>query len=228
MLISLCIPCGNRLPDLRQAMPHIVRAANASPPVQIAVLDYNSSDGLDQLIEHTPVTPLANGNVLTCSKYIGRSHFHKAHAFNLAMLAGIGEYCVLMPADGCPAMGYVQALRQLIAEGCVWMCSAELCGIVCCRRQEFIAAGGYDERFEFYGPEDRDLHLRLQRRGGKFCLVPPGLLCVIPTPDNDKVRNYRLLLSKREMSRRMRPILDENTAAGTLTANAGQEWGRWT
>jgi hypothetical protein len=107
------------------------------------------------------------------------------------------------------------------------MRASELCGIFACQHGEFINAGGYDERFEFYGPEDRDLDLRLQRRGSEFGLVPNGLMSVIPTSDEDKVKNFRLKLSKQGMGRLMRPIFEENIANGVLVANQGREWGQW-
>jgi hypothetical protein len=100
-------------------------------------------------------------------------------------------------------------------------------GILVCQREEFVAAGGYDERFEFYGAEDKDLEARLTRRGGKFGLMPDGAARVIRTPQEAKLRNYRLPLSKKEMIERAHVILDQNNAAGTMVANVGREWGRW-
>jgi len=66
-----------------------------------------------------------------------------------------------------------------------------VCGIIFCKKDEFISAGGYDERIEFYGGEDRDLDSRLVRRGTKFGLVPKGLMSVIRTPNSQKIKNYR-------------------------------------
>lgn len=215
MLLSLCVPVHNRLHDLRLTLPYLLAQAQASPPVEIVILDYGSTDGL-----------AAPAGVVY--RRYEAEYFHKAHAFNLAVLAGGGEYCVLLGADAMPQPGYVPALRGLIEQGCVWMRGDRLRGIVCVKRQEFVDAGGYDERFEFYGPEDRDLEARLARRGGKFGLVPDGLMAVIPTGPEDKVRNFRLKLSRREMSRRMRPIFEANEAAGLLVANEGRGWGQWT
>jgi GT2 family glycosyltransferase len=132
-----------------------------------------------------------------------------------------------MGADAVLAPNYVHELRKLIDSGCIWMRGKHYKGILCCQREEFVAAGGYDERFELYGAEDRDLEARLRRRGGKFGLVPDGLVSVIRTSNKDKVKNYRLNLSKREMSRRNHKILDENNANGVLVANESKEWGSW-
>ncbi len=225
-LISLCIPVHNRTYDLKKTMPYIIEAANASPPVEIAVLDYNSPDDLARYIEAVNHVMFGNDVSMIYHKYTGKIYFHKAHAFNLAILMSHGEYFVLMGSDAYPEVGYVAMLRTLIAQGCQWMHARELCGIVACERKAFIAAGGYDERFEFYGPEDRELDERMMRRGLKFGEVPRGLMHVIETPNEEKVKNYRLELSKREMSHRMHLIYDENKANNVLTANPGG-WGKW-
>mgnify|MGYP001573245205 FL=1 len=217
MLVSLCVPIHNKLHDLKQTMPYLVTAAQASPPVEIVVLDYGSTDGLFEYVS----------GLVIYHRY-DSEYFHKAHAFNLAILASKGEYFVLLGADAFPHQDYIKVIRELISQGCIWMRANELCGIITCQREEFINAGGYDERFEFYGPEDRDLDLRLQRRGGKFGLVPNGLMSVIPTSNEDKVKNFRLKLSRREMSKLMRPIYEENSANYVLVANQGQAWGQWT
>ena len=227
MLISLCIPVHNRTHDLKRTMPYIIEAANASPPVEIAVLDYNSPDDLSRFIQAVNHIKFDDDVSMMYRKYVGRTHFHKAHAFNLAILMSHGEYFVLMGADAYPESGYIAMLRTLIDQGYQWMHGRDLCGIVACERKAFIDAGGYDERFEFYGPEDRDLDDRMMRRGLKFGAVPRGLMHVIPTPDEDKVKDYGVNLSKRQMSKLMRRIYDENNANALLVANQGKLWGQW-
>jgi len=49
-LISICIPCKNRTYDLKKTIPHIIRAANISPPVEIVVINYGSEDDLNEYI----------------------------------------------------------------------------------------------------------------------------------------------------------------------------------
>jgi GT2 family glycosyltransferase len=192
-----------------------------SPPGEVSVVDYNSTDGLGEYIESLDAPELVY------NRYEGREHYHIAHAYNLAVLASTGDYVAIMGADAVLAPNYVHELRKLIDSGCIWMRGKHYKGILCCQREEFVAAGGYDERFELYGAEDRDLEARLRRRGGKFGLVPDGLVSVIRTSNKDKVKNYRLNLSKREMSRRNHKILDENNANGVLVANESKEWGSW-
>ena len=189
-LISFCIPCGDRAHDLVKTMPYLLAAAENSPPVEIVIIDYNSRE---------PVADLFNGHPCRIERYEGRDHYHLAHAYNMAALASTGDYITIMGADAVPADTFVTEARKLIADGCVWMRGPYYKGILVCKREEFIAAGGYDERFEFYGGEDKELEARLNRRGSKFGLMPKGLVRTIKTPNSQKVKNYRLPLTKRQM-----------------------------
>jgi hypothetical protein len=211
-------------------MPHLIAAANTSPPVEIMILDYNSPDDLaDYTSDVIENDSLIDGNFIAYAKYTGCPYYRMAHARNLSVLASSGEYIVILSADIYPVVEFVEMIRGMIeASGYVWIRGNKYRGAIVCKRQEFIVLGGYDERFEFYGPEDRDLEMRLCRLGGKFGLLPPGLLHVIPTPDSEKVKNYRLNLSKAEMSRLMLPAFEENEADGVIVANQGGEWGQWT
>jgi len=228
MMISVCIPCMNRAYDLKQTLPSNIEAANASSPVEIVILDYNSQDGLEEYINNTRETiSLADGNLLTYAKYTGRSYYHMAHARNLSVLASSGEYINISNADVFFAEDYFKIIRELLlSRKPVWIKPPQRhLGILICQRQEFIDAGGFDERFEFYGPEDKDLILRLQRRGGKFVSCPSKIISQIRTPNSEKVKNYRLALSKQEMSKLMKPIYEENVRNRVMVANEGVEWG---
>lgn len=229
-LISLCIPVHARTYDLKKTMLYLIEAANASPPVEILILDYNSPDDLEEymgVVGSVAGVLLEGGSRVSYVKYSGRDHYHMAHARNLSVKASAGEYIVTLSADIFPSVDFVSVVREMLAEGdYVWMHGKRYTGAVVCERGEFVAAGGYDERFEFYGPEDTDLNARLTRRGGKMGRLPAGLLSVVKTPNEEKIRNYRLQLSKREMHQRMKAIYEENERNQIVVANEGKEWGQ--
>jgi hypothetical protein len=225
MRISFCIPVMNRLHDLERAMPHMIAAANASPPVEIAVLDYNSSDGLRRFMEYTIQGAYLNEAGIVYTRYEGREHYHMAHAWNLAVKCSTGDYITIMGADAVPAVDFVVKARRLIDQGCVWMRGPHYKGIATIQRQEFIDAGGFDERFEFYGGEDKELEQRLIRRGHPPCIMPDGAVRTLRTGNPAKVKNFRADLSKYEMMSIGRAIREQNAAAGLLVANEGQAWG---
>lgn len=226
MIISLCVPCMNRTYDLKKVMPSWIKAANASPPVEIVVLDYNSQDDLQEYVDKArDELDITSGNRLICPKYDRREYFHMAHARNLSVLSSAGDYVVCSCADIGLAENFFEVVRSLINTGAVWMRPSRYRGVVVVKREEFIDAGGYDERFEFYGPEDNDLEERLFRRKGKFAEYPWRLLDPITTLKEDKFKNYRIK-SRLKIKNAMRPFYEENKANQVLRVNK-DGWGKW-
>lgn len=227
MQISICIPCHGRAYDLAESMPYLIEAANRGAPAEIAVLDYNSPDDVLAVVEWGRKMRLAPGVMLTYNRYTGRDYYHLTHAWNLAVKCSRWRYVAIMGADAILAPEYLVEARKLIAGKARWMRGPHYKGIVIVERSLFYQLGGYDERMEFYGSEDRDLEARLVRSGAAFGLMPDNLVRTIRTPDTLKVGRYRLSLSKAEMSERNRAIYEENEQRGVITVNAGQEWGAW-
>ena len=226
MIISYCIPCMNRTHDLKKTLPLTIQAANESPPVEIVVVNYNSQDDLDDYMIGCGGAVLESGNLLTYKKYTGREHYHMAHAQNLAMLSGSGEYLVNVGADVIPAIDFFSVIRSLIKRhsNIVWMMSSRY-GMPVIRKDEFIAAGGHDERLEFYGKTDKDLHSRLWRRNKGVIMYPSDILTTIPTAKDQKHRNYSLKSAHR-MKILNRDIYEENMRNEVLTVNP-DGWGSW-
>ncbi len=226
-LISYTIPCHKRQADLVQALPSVIAAANASPPVEVVLVDYANERPLaDWALDCQHVLqPPNRWQVVT---YRGRDHYHMAHARNLSIKASTGDYVVISSADICPAPDYFSIVRQRLEETSADWLKADLCyvGVIVCRRQALLDAGGYDERFEGYGSEDKDLILRLHRRG---LVSAPYLACdhltMFRTPNAEKIKHYRLPWTKTAMLKAGSLILRENVKAGVLVANAGCEWG---
>lgn len=225
MLISLCVPCMNRSYDLKKSLPSMLEAAGNSPPVEIAIVDYNSTDDLAQYIQSVFRMPIPTGVQLLYRKYTARDFFQMAHARNLSVLLSTGDVICIMSADVLPAPDYVAEVRRAFSNGTIWA-HGDFPALLSIRRGEFIDAGGFDERFEFYGPEDRDFSARLLRRGLRPTILPRGLLSINRTPNMEKVKNYRLPLSKREMGDQMWAVYLENCKLGVLRANP-DGWGAW-
>jgi len=226
--ISVCIPCMNRTHDLEQIMPSLIQAANNSPPIEIVILDYNSQDRLAEFMQETALAELlTDSNELTYRKYTGRDYYHMAHARNLSALASSGDYILISSADVYMLPDYLSIMRKKISEGYTWLHHSDrFVGVVCIERQEFISAGGFDERFEFYGKEDKDLIARLLRRGASHTQMP-DLLSLIPTPWADKLINYRGNPSRSQVSKYSKAIYQSNIDSGVLVVNQDKGWGLW-
>jgi len=226
MVISLCIPCMNRTYDLKKIMASLVKAANASPPVEVMLLDYGSQDDLFRYFFDSG-HKFKNENVLSYT-YISRDYFHMAHARNLSVLASKGDYVVISSTDIELDESFFAVIREHIEKDApTWLHFKNETGVITVKRDEFIAAGGFDERFEFYGSEDKDLYLRLLRRGAPHVIMPGKLFHAIRTPDEVKIQNYRLKITKKEMDERGKVFYYENIQNGVLVANP-EGWGAWT
>lgn len=235
LLISLCVPCMGRTRDLREALPLIVSTANASPPCEIVVLNYSSPDELDAYMDTMmAVTPLADGNFWTYRILEGKTYYNSPHARNLCVVAAHGDYIMQLATDALPRPEMVSTIRATLeAHHPVWMSEYYHLGrYIVCRRDEFMAMGGYDERLNLYAPEDKDISARLKRRGGSWARFSNDLLGEIKTPYREKLRYLdtrgmeQVGQKKMAMARLMQPIYFENVERGTLVANP-EGWGRW-
>ncbi len=233
MTLTIAIPCHSRLEDLLLSLGSIVAAANASPPVELLIIDYGGAVDIAAALEAPlQACPLDSPNTLRVVQYRKRKYFHCTHARNLGIRCATGEYVLASSADVELEPNAVAVIRALIDEkGPTWLRPYTERrrhlepGFIVAKRTELLEAGGFDERFEYYGPDDRDLASRLERRGGRCALYPYEVYRVRPTPSALQANGYRKRISKKRMSDKGRVLYIENVAAGVLIANEGVDWG---
>jgi len=223
MVISYCIPIRNRLEDVKLSLVEVIKAAKRSPPIEIAILDYGSDDGLEEYVKTLP--QLNHGNSIKYTRPANYKYYHMAHARNLSMLAGSGDYLVGANADNLISGYFFHVIRVLIDLGAVWITPDPWSSLLIIKKEEFVACGGFDERFEFYGPEDKEIVERLYRRGKSHKKYSRSLICAIYTDNDKKMSGYRLKLMKRTAHKEGWKILLENREKELLVANP-DGWGR--
>lgn len=226
--ISYCIPCHKRIDDLLSCMNCIVAAANASPPIEIVIIDYG---------DQPPIAPLLEGyraqlhpnNSLIIREYRHRAHYHMAHARNLTIRTATGEYLVIAATDIAPRVQFFHTIRELLsADSYTYLRSltSGYIGVITVRRDELIAAGGFDERFEFYGSEDKELNARLNRRGARIGYYDLDALIELKrTAYEDKHKHYRMSWSRRKLWVHNKAICQDNEQRHVLVANEDIDWG---
>ena len=203
----------NRTYDLKKSMPYIIESARLSPPVEIFVLNYGSKDDLDEYIKTQPK------DLITYMK-VKREFYNSPEARNIAQLNSKGDYGIQWACDSYCKPEFINVIRELIKkEHPAWMAEGWMGRAITCRKDEFIASGGYDERFNYYAPEDRDFCSRLHRRGGKFIKFSSKLIWDAPTSWKTKLSNLNKKGSHREQLKKMHAIYDENNRTGALRAN---------
>jgi len=228
ILVSYAITCHKRTPDLLSVMPSVVNAANQSPPVEIVIVDYGKQEPLERVLNKFR-DGLSRENRLLVKVYRKRPYYHMGHARNLALKCANGEYIVVGASDIFLELDFFSAVRENFNRtNSTYLRSMTTgyIGILACRRDSLLDIGGWDERFEFYGPEDKDVLHRLDRNGaviGYYDL--DKLIRIIRTTNDQRTANYRVKMSKQEMSALGRQILEENDAKGVIVANEGISWG---
>lgn len=225
MLISILIHSMNRAYDLKESMPYVIESANQSPPVEILVLNYSSTDDLDEymsqeIMKETMGGYLKKGNFFTYISAMGRKFYSSPEARNIAQIESKGKYGIQWACDSYCKPEFIKVIRDLIEkENPVWLCEGWMGRAVTCRKDEFINSGGYDLRFNYYAPEDKDICQRLHRRGGKFVQFPSDLIWDTPTSWKTKLANIQKEGSHMAQLREMNLIYQENCEKGVLVAN---------
>jgi hypothetical protein len=216
----------------------VVVAANASPPVEIVVVDYANEGALGPVVRDA-CWNLKAPNTVRVPIYRGRAYYHMAHARNVSIRASTGEYVVITSTDIQPTEAFFPAIRTRVRETDRpdWLrpvdthrrqpLASAFVGVIVCRRQALIDAGGYDEQFEFYGSEDKDLQARLERRGARWVDYSANpILTMDRTLNDDKVAHYREKHTKTTMMKMGFEILRKNVAEGRMHGNPDDpRWG---
>lgn len=207
-LISYSVPCHKRVEDLFATQHSVLVATTEYPNVEVIHVDYGNTPSLWTYDWAKAVRVEAD-------------YFHMAHARNVGIKAATGDIIVAFLADQIVAPDFFSVIREQLEPGTFlkWFETFVFW------REDILAAGGFDERFEFYGPEGKELTDRLQRRGLKVKPIPKRIVSQIPTPDAKKVQHYREKLTKHQMHARGMAIWRENQAANLLVANQGVNWG---
>ena len=156
-MLTVIVTCMGRLHHMRQSLPLLV----LQPGIRCIVVDYGCPDRVGDWTEQNfPEVDVVRAGPVT--------HFNVAKARNLGARHARAPWLCFMDADTLVAPGFMQQRMDALREKCFYRaepCPQELVGLVICPRADFEKIGGYDEVFEGWACEDRDLYARLRRSG---------------------------------------------------------------
>jgi glycosyltransferase involved in cell wall biosynthesis len=180
--ISIVTTCKGRLSMLQQSLPRMV----TQPRAEVIVVDYDCPDGAGAWVAtEYPAVRLV--------RVADAPLFNIARARNLGARAARGEWLCFVDSDILLEARFIeQALPRLRAGAFYTMASPEpdAGGSTVCRRADFVALEGYDEVLQDWGPEDRDLYIRLVARGCAHETLPGDWIQVIKHDDAARVNFY--------------------------------------
>lgn len=199
--VSFCTTCMGRLQHLAQTLPQNIVDNLDYPRVEFVVVDYNSQDGLAEWVRRH-LSHWIKAGILNYYHYPAPGSFHMAHAKNMAHRLATGEILCNMDADNFTGKGFAHYLNHAMQETGTFIRTNTIetsrqiyrgggGGRIAVPREAFYAAGGYDEVFERWGPDDLDFHARLKRIGYKFRSLSPKYLNFIRHENALRNRNYR-------------------------------------
>jgi hypothetical protein len=202
--VGFAITCKGRTQHLEETLPQNLRD-NAK--ARLVLVNYNSPDHLDDFIRTNHMGALESGR-LSVYRFTEPGSFRMAHAKNLAHRLAIlegADALVNMDADNYAGPDFDRYVAERLSENRVFlwanMRKGELeytkrrgiSGRIAVTRHAFLAAGGYDEVFAEWGPDDKDFNTRLRRLGFAAHEIDLRYLNAVNHNDKMRFREYRHL-----------------------------------
>jgi hypothetical protein len=201
--IVFCTTCKGRTMHLSKTLPFNIACAANFHNSKFVVLDYGSTDNLQEYIQQNHADDIESGR-LTVYSYKYSGPFHMAHAKNMVHRLGIlegGSVLVNLDADNYTSFGFSEYLQRKFAKNrnkFMWAHQADLVdrprggisGRIVVRAHDFLKVGGYDEKYSTWGPDDKDFHARLRRMGLTGEEIEERYLYLIPHGPGMRFQEY--------------------------------------
>jgi hypothetical protein len=202
MRIAFCTTCKGRAQHIKQTLPkNLADNADYEDAVFI-ILDYGSQDDLIPYLKAEHQADTDAGRLVVYSRD-NDGPFRMAHAKNIAHRLGIlhgAEILVNLDADNYTGRSFARYvageferiedrgfLRGRMVKGFM---PRGISGRIVVTSKAFLKAGGYDERYNDWGPDDWDFSARLRRLGYEPFDIPVQHLSGHNHPDRIRFRDY--------------------------------------
>jgi len=226
--ISFCTTCMNRLNDLSKTLiPNILDNIDY-PNVEFVLLNYNSSDELEQWVQKNLMSYIESG-VLVYFKTTEPEYYSMPHSRNVAFKAATGEIVNSVDADNYTHKGFAAIINRMAECRKRWAVFAKgkkaIHGRIGYYKNEFLDIGGYDEGLTGYGFDDHNLLYRAMCMGFRLMWWGNKYFARIKT---DKINVMVNMKEKdwRKTERRNREISMDRLKKRELIANIDHHWGK--
>lgn len=194
-----CTTCRNRTPHLKLTLP---KNLSDNPGSRFVIVNYNTEDDMMDYLSSKHTADIESGR-LTVYSYLADTKYKFSHAKNLAhrlaLLEG-GEILVSLDADNFAGSGFATLAEDqfdCVEDPFLWarmrkgITPRGINGRIAVGARTFLKLGGYDEvKFQEWGSEDKDFHLRLEMAGHQGIEIPPSYLRAITHNDKVRFRDY--------------------------------------
>ncbi len=198
--ISLCTVVKNRFDHIVITLKHNINIAKKyAGQIDLNILDYNSTDGLEAyLFEQAWFLEAIENNLLTYYKNYDAKYYHRTLPKNKIHFLAKGTYLINIDADNFVDENYLNYCLLMIKKELHFFLrpshqnSAGAFGRIMIYHKDFKKIGGYNLNIENYGFEDSEITLRLKKIGIKQIVTPNNLhLAFIDHDDKLRVANEK-------------------------------------
>lgn len=189
----------NRLHHVRLTIPANIEDNSDYDNFEYILLDYNSSDGLEDWVKDEMAPHLKSGRL----KYYRTEEpkfFDRTHSRNLVFKLAEGEVLCNMDADNFTGKGYATYINEEFNKDREIFIVADTkkrfyflrnaFGRFCCSKEAYLNIRGMDESMGSYGCETLDLYERLELLGLKEVVIKNiNFLRAISHTDEERVEN---------------------------------------
>jgi GT2 family glycosyltransferase len=207
--VAFCITCKNRTQHLKLTL---AKNLADNPGSKFILLDYGSEDDLREWVRANFSKAIHKGH-LAIYHYPTVRPFRMAHAKNMAhhlgMLEG-GTILVNLDADNFTGPNFNEYISGKFAENpnvFLWANRNQPAAVrypkgcngrIAVSAKAFLKVGGYDEKYETWGPDDKDFTFRLKRLGYDPAEIERFYLDVVLHGDRMRFKEYPHVLERWE------------------------------
>jgi len=199
-MIVFCTTCKNRTQHLQQTLPKNLADNADYKNCKFLVLGYGAGQNdLRGYIDNIHVNAIESGR-LVYYDFLATGPFHMAHAKNMAHRLGIlegGDILVNLDADNFTGPNFAAHVDKKFDSGIFMWAKMQpgvldrgISGRIVVSADAFIKAGGYDEKYDAWGHDDKDFNARLRRLGYKGIEIDPAYLSAVKHNDKMRFREY--------------------------------------
>ena len=181
--ISFCTVAMNRLAHIKATFIRNILENIDYPELEFNLLDYNSTDGLEEWAKQE-LKEYIDAGIVNYYKTGTPDYFQRSHSRNMIFKLSSGDIICNVDADNFCGAGFANYINEVMCKDknieSSFLVSARKLkeeedrnayGRIAVNKEDFFALKGFDERMEGYGFEDTDFINRLQKRGKTPLLI---------------------------------------------------------
>ena len=203
--IVFAITCKGRVQHIEQTLPKNIKDNEGYSNAKFVLLDYGSQDNLAGYLKSNHQKDISSGRLVVYS-FPEAESFKMAHAKNMAHRVGIlegADILVNLDADNYTEYGFASYIAQEFKKSkdiFLWARMIKdkegrlprgISGRIVVSKHAFLNAGGYDEKYDTWGPDDKDFTARLRRLGYYAQEIEPKYLRAILHNDRMRFKEYQ-------------------------------------